>query len=223
MSVTPVQVSPLDETPSPIEVLIEEARQKTRRRRTRNIFIALMILGVIVTLVTFNSSGRTVPRSLNVKTVIAVSAGGLPRCNSSQLRASSAEAPGGSMHDGVIVRIRNAGTNSCSLSGYPSVTGINRWNGQLLQGSTTRNSYLGGWDSSNPLPTVALHGKTGVASFLLTGVDAAIDNPSCPSLQALRVTIAPGVRVFNLPTSFNACRGGFQIHPFVPGVTGTYQ
>jgi hypothetical protein len=222
MTFTPFQASPPVETPGPIEVLIEEARQKTRRRRTRYAFIALMILGVVVALVASDNFGRTVSRSLNVKIVSAVSPG-LPRCNSSHLRVSSIGAPGGSMHDGVIVRIRNAGMDSCSLSGYPPVMGINHWNGRVLKGSTTRNSYLGGWDSSKPLPTVALRRKTGVASFLVTGVDAAIDNPSCPNLTTLRVTIPPSATVFKLSTSLNACRGGFQVHPFVPGATGTSQ
>lgn len=222
MAFTPVGDVPVTETPDPIEALIKEARQKTRRRRTRYGFIALLMLGVVAALVASNMFGQTAPRNLSVKNV-SVTAPNRPRCSSSHLQISSVGAPGGSMHDGVIVRIRNAGTHSCSLSGYPSVTGINHWNGRVLTGSKTRNSYLGGWDSSRPLPTVALHGKTGVASFLVTGVDAAVDNPACPNLTTLRVTIPPGAVVFKLPTSFNACRGGFQIHPFVPGVTGTSQ
>ena len=220
MTLAPVRASPLIGTPAPIEALIKEARQKTRRRRMRYTILALMILAVVAALVASNSFGRTGPRIVNVKTVSAATPD-LPRCNSSHLRVSSVGAPGGSMHDGVIVRLRNAGTDSCSLSGYPSVWGINHWNGRVLKGSTTRNSYLGGWDSSKPLPTVALRGKSGIASFLVTGVDAAIDNPSCPNLTILRVTIPPSGTVFRLPTSFNACKGGFQVHPFVRGATGT--
>ncbi|MBW4079003.1 MAG: DUF4232 domain-containing protein [Acidobacteria bacterium] len=222
MTFTPVQDSPLVETPEPIEVLIEEARQKTRRRRARFAFVALMALGIVVGLITWNNVGRTAPRASGVTTLSAVSTGAV-RCNVAHLRVTSLGAPGGSMHDGVIVRVHNVGANACTLSGYATVQGINRWNERVLTGTPTRTSYLGGWNSSKPLPTVTLRAKIGIASFLVTGVDAAITNPSCPNFKVLRVTIPPSTAVFALPTYFNACRGGFQVHPFVPGVTGNVE
>jgi hypothetical protein len=142
------------------------------------------------------------------------------RCNVTHLRVTGLGATGGSLHDGVIVRVHNVGANACTLSGYAAVQGINRWNDRVLTGTPARTSYLGGWNSSKPLPTVTLRAKIGIASFLVTGVDAAITNPSCPNLKVLRVTIPPSMAVFALQTHFNACRGGFQVHPFVPGVTG---
>jgi hypothetical protein len=222
MIFSPVQVAAPIEIPDPIEVLTKEARQKARRRRARFVLIALVAVAAVAAFAASSNFGRAAPRGSNVTTLSAITTG-LPRCNVSHLRVSSLGAPGGSMHDGVIVRVHNVGTDACSLSGYASVQGINRWNNRVLTGTPTRNSYLGGWISNKPLPTVTLRAKIGIASFLVTGVDAAIDNPSCPNLKTLRVTIPPGTTVFKLPTSFNACRGGFQVHPFVPGVTGTSQ
>lgn len=222
MTFIPVQVSPPVETPDPIEVLIEIARQKTRRRRTRCGVVALMILGIVTGLFTWNNVERTAPRASDVTTLSALSTG-VPRCNVAHLRVTSLGAPGGSMHDGVIIRVHNVGANACALSGYATVQGINRWNDRVLTGTPTRTSYLGGWNSGKPLPTVFLRAKIGIASFLVTGVDATITNPSCPNLKVLRVRIPPSKAIFALPTYFNACRGGFQVHPFVSGVTGNVE
>lgn len=143
-----------------------------------------------------------------------------PRCDGARLRLSSVAAPGGSLHDGVIVRVRDVGRRACTVSGYATVRGVNRWNGAPLSATPTRTSYLGGWNRRGPLPSVTLRPGSGVASFLVTGVDTAIDNPACPELVWLRVAITPRSSVVTLPVSLNACRF-FQVHPFVPGVRGT--
>ena len=222
MTVTPVQGPPLAQTPDPIEVLIKEARQKTRQRRARFAVVTIMALAVIAGLITWNSGGRSAPRASSETTLSAISTE-VTRCTAAHLQLTSLAAPGGSMHDGVIVRAHNVGANACSLSGYATVQGINRWNGRMIIGTPTRTSYLGGWNSSKPLPTVNLRAKIGIASFLVTGVDAALTNPSCPNVKVLRITIAPSTAAFALPTHLNACRGGFQVHPFVPGGTGNLE
>ena len=67
---------------------------------------------------------------------------------------------------------------------------------------------------------MSLRPGPGVASFLVTGVDTALDNPACPELVEPRVVIPPRSSVVTLSVSLNACRY-FQVHPFVPRARGT--
>ncbi|MHB1969793.1 MAG: hypothetical protein ACYCPK_06115 [Acidimicrobiales bacterium] len=67
---------------------------------------------------------------------------------------------------------------------------------------------------------MSLRPGSGVASFLFTGVNTALDNPACPELVWLRVAIPPRSSVVTLSVSLNACRF-FQVHPFVPRARGT--
>jgi len=148
---------------------------------------------------------------------------GLPRCNAKQLHVWDYTPLEGAADYGVmVVRLKNESAHGCTLSGYPSVQGINQWNGAVRTAAHTRDSYMGGWESTKPLPVVALRAKAGVASFLVDYITGD-DIHACPYLNTLRVKVPDSTTVFTLTsTELQACKH-FEVHPFVPGLMGTAQ
>ena len=217
MTLTPTRKPDQVEIHEPADLLIREARQKTHRRRAAYAFVALATLAAILATTfssIFNRPATRTSYDIPTSEVALV----LPRCVATQLRVSGLEANGAAVSAGWIVRLRNASAHSCSLSGYPSVKGINQWNGAVLTAAHTRNSYIGGWNSSKPVPTVDLKAKGGVASFL---IDFVSNNNyrACPYVTRLRVSIPRSTTVFILKARLQVCKF-FQVHPFVPGLTG---
>jgi hypothetical protein len=147
----------------------------------------------------------------------------VPRCHATQLRVWAYTPLESAADYGVIVvRLKNACTQECSLSGYPSVRGINQWNGAVFTAAHTRDSYMGGWESTEPLPVINLRAKSGVASFLIDYISGN-DIHACPYLNTLEVMVPDSATVFTLTsTMLQACKE-FELHPFVPGLMGTAQ
>lgn len=164
---------------------------------------------------------RPAARTLNTTPASDVAVG-LPRCNATQLHVWDYFAEGAADYGAVVIRLRNLSAHGCSLSGYPSVQGINQWNGAVRTAAHTRDSYMGGWESTKPLPVVALRAKGGVASFFVDFITGD-DIHACPYLNTLRVRVPHSTTVFT-PTSteLQACKD-FEVHPFVPGLMGTAQ
>jgi hypothetical protein len=147
----------------------------------------------------------------------------LPRCRATQLRVWDFTALESAADYGVIVvRLQNVSIHERSLSGYASVQGINEWNGAAFTAAHTRDSYMGGWESTKPLPVVNLRARAGVASFLIDYISGN-DIRACPYLNTLRVEIPQSRTLFTLTsTQLQACKH-FELHPFVRGLTGTAQ
>jgi len=219
VTITPTRQPGQVETPGPEELLIKEAHRRTRRRRTAYGLVALaVVVAVLATFVsgTFDRPGTRTSNGTPVSEV----AGGLPRCNATQLRVSGIDANGAAVTGGWIVRLRNVSGHACSLTGYPSVQGVNQWNGAVLTAAHTRDSYIGGWQSNKPLPIVDLRAKGGVASFLVDFVGGN-NYLACPYLNTLHVRIPHSVTVFTLlSTRLQVCKY-FEAHPFVSGLTGS--
>src|SRR5471030_1316363 len=55
----------------------------------------------------------------------AAGAVAIANCVDSQLAVTGIEAPGGSLHAGLVIRYRNVSATACSLTGYSDVVGIN--------------------------------------------------------------------------------------------------
>ena len=217
MTLTPTMQPDQVEIPDPAELLIREAHQKTCRRRAAYAFVSLGIAVAILATMFSSNFNHPATRTLN-DTLASEVVLGPPRCVATQLRVSGVEADGAAVSAGWIVRLRNPGDNGCTLSGYPSVQGINQWNGAVLTAAHIRNSYIGGWNSTKPVPTVVLKAKGGVASFL---IDFVTNNNyrACPYVTRLRVSVPRSTTVFNLKVRLQVCKF-FQVHPFVPGLTG---
>jgi hypothetical protein len=217
VTMTPTRPSEQVETPGPAELLIKEAHRRTRRRRTAYGLVALAVVVAVLAIFASGTFDRPAARTSNGTPASEVAVG-LPRCNATQLRVSGLEANGAAVSFGWIVRLRNEGAHGCSLSGYPSVRGINQWNGAVLTATHTLNSYIGGWPSGKAVPTVDLKAKGGVASFLIDFVTNN-DYRACPYVTSLRVSVPHSTTVFTLRSRLQVCKY-FQVHPFVPGLTG---
>jgi hypothetical protein len=205
----------------PTELLIKEARRKARRRRAGFGVVTLAVaVAVIVTIVSGAFNGP-VARTAN-DTSAREFALSLSQCHATQLRVWDYTPPYSAADYGVIVvRLKNVSAHECSLSGYPSVQGINQWNGAVFTAAHTRDSYMGGWESTKPLPVIALRAKAGVASFLVDYITGD-DIHACPYLNTLRVKVPYSTTDFTLTsTELQACKY-LQVHPFVPGLMGGF-
>jgi hypothetical protein len=208
-----------DQSTDPNAMLIEEARTIQRRIRLRWA-IALALVVVIAAVLSTVASGTFdhSPARTTSGTTSSEDLAVLPRCNAAQLRASGLGANGAAVTDGWIVRLRNASAHGCSLSGYPSVRGINHWNGAVLTAAHTLNSYIGGSPSGKAIHPVDLKANGGVASFLIDFI-AGDDIRACPYVTSLRVSVPHSTTAFALKSSLQVCKY-FQVHPFVPGLSG---
>jgi hypothetical protein len=220
MILTPVEHDVPFEGVEATELLIKEARQKSRRRRAGYGLVTLAVVVVGVLAIFASGTFARSPAQTSNGTPASEAAVGLPECSAPHLHVWDYPAEGAAVDGGIIIRLRNVGAHACSLSGYASVQGINQWNGAVLTATHTRDSYLGGWESSKPLPTVVLHSKGGVASFLVDFVGGN-NIHACPYLNTLRVKVPASTPVFTLTsTKLQACKY-FQVHPFVPGLSGS--
>lgn len=152
-----------------------------------------------------------------------------PACRPGQLSLSERRYPqpaGGYIayglgHSAAVVLFDNESSETCELTGYPKVAGLDRAGATATEATPTPGGYLGGLPlSDTKLPVVTLRpGAT--ASAMVEGTD----NPqaaaaSCPSLAGLAVTAPDGTAPVRLPAAPGDC-SGLEVHPVVPGDTGT--
>lgn len=219
MTLTSVHEVDTEIQPDSTELLIKEARLVTRRRRQRRaitfapVFVTVAVLGAFAA-GTFDGPASRTSNDIPSSEI----AGMLPRCDATQLRLSGLAASGAADSFGWIVRLRNVSAQGCDLSGYPSVRGINQWNGAVLTAVHTLNSYLGGWPSGKAVHPVALKADGGVASFLIDFVTGN-NLRACPYVTSLRVSVPHSRTVFSLTSQMQVCKY-FQVHPFVKGLNG---
>jgi hypothetical protein len=218
MTLTPTSQPDQIDVAEPAELLIKEARRASRHRRVGYGLAAIVVVAVLTIIVSSTvSRPEAKPSKDTSPRQFALS---LPRCDAAQLRVWDDSAEGAADYGALIVRLKNVSAHACSLSGYPSVQGIDQWNGALVTAAHTRDSYMGGWESTKPFPVVALRSKTGVASFLIDFVSGN-DIRACPYLNTLRVSVPHSTTVFTLNrTMLQACKY-FGLHPIVPGLMGS--
>ncbi|HEY5266862.1 MAG TPA: DUF4232 domain-containing protein [Acidimicrobiales bacterium] len=221
MILTPIQLDVPHEDVDATELLIKEAHKKSRRRRAGYGLVALAVVAVVVLAIVASGTLDRSPARTSNGTPSSEVAVGLPQCSAPQLHVVQYTPLESAADYGVIVvRLKNVSAHECSLAGYPSVQGINQWNGAVFTASHTRDSYMGGWESTKPLPVVALRAKSGVASFLVDYITGD-DIRACPYLNSLRVKVPHSTTVFTLTsTKLQACKN-FEVHPFVSGLTGS--
>jgi hypothetical protein len=150
----------------------------------------------------------------------------MANCVDSQLSVTGVEAPGGSLHAGLVIRYRNVSATSCSLTGYSDVVGINFKIGKSLTAGHIRDGYLGGWigyknEKARALPLVLLRARKGEASSMVEWADGGTaQQPGCTVLTSLWVNMPGGLRPIALKETMLVC-GYFDANPFVPGTTGS--
>jgi hypothetical protein len=135
---------------------------------------------------------------------------------------------GAAVDAGILVRASVMSPVACTMSGYP-IVGAVLTSHSTAMASDVRNAYLGGGMTTNaPLPRLSITSNPRVVSFTIQFVTG--NGPTCPRVNAIKVTL-PGSRevlttrpIFNagglaLPMKFIYC-GHLQVTPLVKGSSG---
>jgi len=121
-------------------------------------------------------------------------------------------------HWSLVVLLRNTGSSTCRMQGYPGVDGLDE-NGNRGGGARqTPSGYMGGLTETGDLPVVDLAPGT-TASALVEGASVPSGEVPCQNYQGLLVTSPDGDTWTKLEGPFAAC-DGLQVHPVVPGTSG---
>lgn len=186
MTVTPTEQPEQVVMPDPAELLIKEARAKTRRRRLRwtSLFTFLIAAFLIAIGVVHYTSSPT--RTSNGRP----DASAALTCPSARVKLLGASAiSGGLGHAGLIVRASVSSSVACTMSGYP-IVGEELTSHSTVMASDVRLGYLGGWATGASLPRLSITSRSRVVSFTIQS--AACDGPR-PSTNAIQITL-PGSR-----------------------------
>jgi hypothetical protein len=131
-----------------------------------------------------------------------------PRCSLQDLDITVAKGASGS----AVIRFVNKTSKNCSIQGYPSVS--------AQRGQTSTNALdtapktAGSTVPALKSPTVVLL-PAGTASALLEVIKA----DTCPDADTLTISLPDDRSTYRLPFAIPMCN--LQVHPVVPGVTGS--
>lgn len=140
-------------------------------------------------------------------------------CTSAQLQVHSLGQQAGAGHIGLVIAFTNSSSTTCTLSGYPGVALLNAAGSQVAQAVRTPSGYLGGLQSGQAIPVVTVAAGAS-ASALVEGTDASASGGNCQIYPEILVT-PPNLRQsVSLTTSLPGCTP-VQVHPVVPGTTGS--
>jgi hypothetical protein len=210
------------------EALIEEARERARRRRHLRFKMALVFVAAAF-LVVAGIVGYSLSSS---KTGIDHSdtSARAPSCLHARVKLLGVTAiPGAAVDAGLLARASVSSPLACSISGYP-IVGAELTSGSTAMASNSRNGYLpGGIETlKGPLPRISITSRPRVVSFTLEWISG--DGPRCPQIKAIQFTL-PGSKATLASRSMyepgvGVVRGmgidcGFlQVRPLVNGSSG---
>jgi hypothetical protein len=125
-------------------------------------------------------------------------------------------------HYSQILLFKNTSTGPCEISGYPGVAGLNSSGQQAIQAVRTLNGFLGGVPNGASPPAVILTpGQS--ASAIVEGTSTPIGTEtSCPTYTSVLVTPPNSRQSVTLAIGLSGC-SAIQVHPVVPGTSGTIQ
>jgi hypothetical protein len=163
------------------------------------------------------------PTTSTTATTPATTPASAALCAGPNVGVSGKMASAAAGHQGVVLLFVNNGSTSCVLHGYPGAAGLNASGAQVTQAQRTPAGMMGGLAPGvTALPRITLaHGQT--ASAVVEGTDVPSGTEtSCPTYPSLLVT-APNTKVsVTIPLSLPGC-SGLQVHPVVPGTSGSTQ
>jgi hypothetical protein len=174
--------------PDPAELLIKEAREKSRRRRLRRTSLFILLAAaclIVIGIVHYTSSPTRTSGGRSDTSVKALT------CPDAPVKLLGVTAlAGGLGHAGLLVRASVTSSPACTMSGYP-VVGVELTSHSTAMASDMRLGYLGGFaNASAPLPRLSITSRPRVVSFTIQM--AGCDGPR-PSANAIQITL-PGVR-----------------------------
>jgi len=142
-------------------------------------------------------------------------------CTFSQLSVSAGQAAAGVGHVGVPLVLRNVGASTCTLTGYPGVAALDAQGNQAAQAQRTPGGYLGGLPAGTTVPIVVTLAPGQAASAMVEGTDVPTGTAtSCPQYPALLVTPPNTTQSVRVTAALPGC-SPIEVHPVVPGVTGS--
>jgi hypothetical protein len=144
---------------------------------------------------------------------------GTSACTSAQIATTSAD-NSGMGHIGVVLRFRNSSAQACHLEGYPGAAALDAQGHQVVQAVRTLNGFWRALPPGEGPPVVTL-APGQIASAFIEGTDVPVNGAtSCRSYPRLLVT--PPNTTVSVPVdrAMPGCTP-IQIHPVVPGTTGT--
>jgi Protein of unknown function (DUF4232) len=142
-----------------------------------------------------------------------------PNCTFTQLSVA-ATSNSGMGHIGIVLAFKNTSAQTCKLTGYPGVAGLNAAGAQVIQATRTLNGYMQVLPAGQGPPVVTL--TTGQsASAFVEGTDVPVGGAtSCPTYPKLLVTPPNTTQQVTIDMSMPGC-SPVQVHPVVPGTTGS--
>ena len=226
MTITPTGQPEQAVMPDPAELLIKEAREKTRRRRLRwTSLLTLLVAACLVAIgVVHYTSSPTKTSSRHSNT----SAKALT-CPSARVKIlGETGMNGAAVYAGLIVRASVTSSPACLMSGYP-IVGAQLTSHATAMASDVRETYLGGgMTTAAPLSRFSITSRPRVVSFTIQMVTG--NGHTCPWFNSIKVTL-PGSREtltarsmyhaggLSLPMPFIYC-GHLQVTPLVNGSSG---
>jgi hypothetical protein len=159
------------------------------------------------------------PTSAPHSSAVNLPTAGLAACAPPYLTLAVRSGSSGASHAGYLLVFTNTGQIACAMTGYPGVAILDSKDRQIIHASRTPNGYLGGLRGSKP-PAIGLP-PGGTASALLEGL---LFDPrtsrGCPTERALLSTPPNTTTPMKVAALTRIC-GQVQIHPMVPGSTGS--
>lgn len=126
-------------------------------------------------------------------------------------------------HVSINLLFKNTGSTACTLTGYPVVALLDSKGNQVVLAVASPSGYMGGLPSGETTPSTVTLTPGATVSAKVEGTDNPVNGAtSCPSYSAILVTPPNNNQAINLPlaAAFPDC-SGIQVHPVVPGTTGS--
>ncbi len=208
------------------EALIEEARERARRRRHLR-FKMVVVLFAVACLTVIGIAHYAASPARTSGGYRDTSAKALT-CPSARVKLLGLSAiSGGLGHAGLLVRAAVASSPACTMGSYP-IVGFELTNHSTVMASDRRLGYLGGFANANaPLPRLSITSRPRVVSFT---IQMAGCNGPRPSANAIQITL-PGSREsltarsfseapFGVIRGFGIYCGDLFVTPLVKGSSG---
>ena len=168
---------------------------------------------------TTTAATTVAPTTSPALTTPASAPSGTPACTSAQITTTSS-ANSGMGHIGIVLVFRNSSAQACHLEGYPGTAALDAQGRQVVQAQRTLNGSFQALPPGVGPPTVTL-APGQFASAFLEGTDVPVNGAtSCPQYPKLLVT-PPNTTVSVLIDKPMPGCTPIQVHPVVPGTTGS--
>ena len=187
MTITPTGQPEQAVMPDPAELLIKEAREKTRRRRLRWTTLFTLLIAACLAAIGIVHYTSSATRASSGRPDASAKALTCPSARVKLLRVSAIS--GGLGHAGLLVRASVTSSPACTMSGYP-IVGEELTSHSTVMASDVRLGYLGGWATSAPLPRLSITSRSRVVSFTIQSAGC---NGPRPSTNAIQIAL-PGSR-----------------------------